>query len=127
MDSFHLTEEGTGSLLLRRPSPPPLLPICSSSSSSSLYPYPALLFTLSHSSTSYSSAENAALPSGGVVGITSLSFRTDGAAARYGIAPLAVGRTDGCVSVWDLTPKYEDGGDGGAGYGYSDEEEGVVT
>mmetsp|Transcript_2329 Transcript_2329/g.6663 ORF Transcript_2329/g.6663 Transcript_2329/m.6663 type:complete len:1234 (-) Transcript_2329:5398-9099(-) len=36
--------------------------------------------------------------------ITSMSFRTDGAAAHYGIAPLAVGRSDGTISVWDLTP-----------------------
>ena len=36
--------------------------------------------------------------------ITSMSFRTDGAALHYGIAPLAVGRSDGTISVWDLTP-----------------------
>ena len=45
------------------------------------------LFTLRHSSP-----------------ITSLSFRTDASALRYGIAPLAVGRRDGTVSVWDLSP-----------------------
>lgn len=39
------------------------------------------------------------------VQITSLSFRTDGSAMRYGIAPLAVGRDDGTVSIWDLTPQ----------------------
>jgi len=41
------------------------------------------------------------------VSITSLSFRTDGSAMRYGIAPLAVGRSDGTISIWDLTPPEE--------------------
>ena len=41
--------------------------------------------------------------------ITSLSFRTDGSAMRYGIAPLAVGRSDGTISIWDLTPPEEAG------------------
>ena len=41
------------------------------------------------------------------VSITSLSFRTDGSAMRYGIAPLAVGRSDGTISIWDLTPPDE--------------------
>lgn len=36
--------------------------------------------------------------------ITSMSFRTDGSALQYGIAPLAVGRADGTITVWDLTP-----------------------
>lgn len=40
--------------------------------------------------------------------ITSMSFRTDGAALQYGIAPLAVGRADGTISVWDLTPPESD-------------------
>ena len=35
--------------------------------------------------------------------ITSVSFRTDGSAMRYGIAPVAVGRSDGSITVWDLT------------------------
>lgn len=35
--------------------------------------------------------------------IASLSFRMDGSAMRYGIAPLAVGRRDRTISVWDLT------------------------
>jgi U3 small nucleolar RNA-associated protein 21 len=52
-----------------------------------------LLFSLSHSS-----------KSGAPTRITSMSFRTDGAAMHYGIAPLAVGRSDGTISVWDLTP-----------------------
>lgn len=43
--------------------------------------------------------------------ITSLSFRTDGSAMRYGIAPLAVGRSDGTVSIWDLTPPSKDDDD----------------
>jgi len=38
------------------------------------------------------------------VAITSISFRTDGSAMRYGIAPMAVGRSDGTITVWDLTP-----------------------
>lgn len=50
------------------------------------------LFTLKHKGTS----------------ITSLSFRTDGSAMRYGIAPLAVGRSDGTVTIWDLTPPEEE-------------------
>eukprot|EP00956_Cyclotella_meneghiniana_P022364 scaffold42258_cov71-Cyclotella_meneghiniana.AAC.8 len=43
--------------------------------------------------------------------ISSLSFRTDGNATRQGVAPLAVGRDDGSISVWDLTP-VEDGNGG---------------
>jgi len=43
--------------------------------------------------------------------ITSMSFRTDGAAMHYGIAPLAVGRSDGTITVWDLTPPESDGDD----------------
>lgn len=38
------------------------------------------------------------------VGVTSLSFRNDASAMKYGIAPLAVGRSDGSITVWDLTP-----------------------
>jgi U3 small nucleolar RNA-associated protein 21 len=58
-----------------------------------------LLFSLRHSS-----------KSGKPTRITSMSFRTDGAAMHYGIAPLAVGRSDGTISVWDLTPpEVEDG------------------
>lgn len=52
-----------------------------------------LLFSLHHSSKSNKPPR-----------ITSMSFRTDGAALHYGIAPLAVGRSDGVISVWDLTP-----------------------
>jgi U3 small nucleolar RNA-associated protein 21 len=40
--------------------------------------------------------------------VTSLSFRTDAAALGYGIAPLAVGRADGTVTVWDLSPPQEE-------------------
>ena len=42
------------------------------------------------------------------VRITSISFRTDGSAMQYGIAPMAVGRSDGNITVWDLTPPKED-------------------
>ncbi len=42
------------------------------------------------------------------VRITSLSFRTDGSALQYEIAPLAVGRSDGTITVWDLSPPNED-------------------
>lgn len=41
--------------------------------------------------------------------VNSMSFRTDGSAARYGIAPLAVGRADGTISIWDLSPSDEGG------------------
>eukprot|EP00934_Nitzschia_sp_Nitz4_P004825 Nitzschia sp. Nitz4//scaffold17_size182527//38361//42191//NITZ4_001836-RA/size182527-processed-gene-0.43-mRNA-1//-1//CDS//3329539286//4815//frame0 len=54
-----------------------------------------LLFSLSHISKESSKPTR----------ITSLSFRTDGSALQYGIAPLAVGRADGTISVWDLAPK----------------------
>ena len=52
-----------------------------------------LLFSLRHSS-----------KTGQPPRITSMSFRTDAAALHYEIAPLAVGRSDGTISVWDLTP-----------------------
>ena len=39
--------------------------------------------------------------------ITTMSFRTDGSAVRYGIAPLAVGRADGTINIWDLSPSEE--------------------
>ena len=42
------------------------------------------------------------------VRITSMSFRTDGSALQYEIAPLAVGRSDGTITVWDLSPPNED-------------------
>jgi len=45
------------------------------------------------------------------VRITSMSFRTDGAALKYGIAPLAVGRSDGTITVWDLSPPSDDNDD----------------
>ncbi|KAL3912292.1 MAG: hypothetical protein SGILL_006941, partial [Bacillariaceae sp.] len=44
--------------------------------------------------------------------ITSMSFRNDGSALKYGIAPLAVGRSDGTITVWDLSPPDEDDDDG---------------
>ena len=55
------------------------------------------LFTLNHSRRT----KTGVVP----VKITALSFRTDGGAQRQGLAPLAVGRDDGDVSVWDLTPR----------------------
>lgn len=42
------------------------------------------------------------------VRITSISFRTDGSAMNYGIAPMAVGRADGTITVWDLNPPDDD-------------------
>lgn len=39
---------------------------------------------------------------GHVTGVTSLSFRTDSSALSCGIAPLAVGLSDGSISIWDL-------------------------
>lgn len=40
--------------------------------------------------------------------ITSMSFRTDGSALQYGIAPMAVGRADGTITIWDLTPSEDE-------------------
>lgn len=56
-----------------------------------------LLFSLRHKS-----------KNGKPTKITTMSFRTDGAALHYGIAPLAVGRSDGTITVWDLTPPEAD-------------------
>jgi U3 small nucleolar RNA-associated protein 21 len=56
-----------------------------------------LLFSLCHRNSSES-----------LLTIQSLSFRTDASALQYAIAPLAVGRSDGVVSVWDLTPQDDD-------------------
>jgi U3 small nucleolar RNA-associated protein 21 len=58
-----------------------------------------LLFTLAHKGRDKEAQ---------TVVITSLSFRTDGTAMRFGIAPLAVGRSDGSISIWDLTPPEND-------------------
>jgi U3 small nucleolar RNA-associated protein 21 len=52
-----------------------------------------LLFSLRHAS-----------KDGKPTRITSMSFRTDGSALQYGIAPMAVGRADGTITIWDLTP-----------------------
>jgi len=38
------------------------------------------------------------------VSITSISFRSDASAMNYGVAPMAVGRSDGNITVWDLNP-----------------------
>jgi U3 small nucleolar RNA-associated protein 21 len=59
--------------------------------------YDKLLFSLRHKSRD-----------GNQTQITSLSFRTDGSALQYGIAPMAVGRADGTISIWDLTPSNDD-------------------
>eukprot|EP00980_Cylindrotheca_fusiformis_P030812 scaffold25455_cov152-Cylindrotheca_fusiformis.AAC.2 len=61
--------------------------------------YDKLLFSVQHKSRDGSSTR-----------ITSLSFRTDGAALQYGIAPMAVGRSDGTISIWDLTPSRDEDG-----------------
>eukprot|EP00526_Cylindrotheca_closterium_P003753 CAMPEP_0113637462 /NCGR_PEP_ID=MMETSP0017_2-20120614/19611_1 /TAXON_ID=2856 /ORGANISM="Cylindrotheca closterium" /LENGTH=1242 /DNA_ID=CAMNT_0000548495 /DNA_START=42 /DNA_END=3767 /DNA_ORIENTATION=+ /assembly_acc=CAM_ASM_000147 len=58
-----------------------------------------LLFTLRHKSKNGSSPR-----------ITSIGFRTDGSALQYGIAPMAVGRADGTISIWDLTPSKDKDG-----------------
>lgn len=58
------------------------------------------LFTLNHTRRT----KGGSVP----VKVTALSFRTDAGALRQGIAPLAVGREDGDVSVWDLTPRDDD-------------------
>ncbi|OEU21299.1 WD40 repeat-like protein [Fragilariopsis cylindrus CCMP1102] len=63
--------------------------------------YDKLLFSLKHEPKSGKKA----------VRITSMSFRTDGSALKYGIAPLAVGRSDGTITVWDLSPPDEDDDD----------------
>lgn len=64
--------------------------------------YDKLLFSLKHESKNGSKKP---------VRITSMSFRTDGAALKYGIAPLAVGRSDGSITVWDLSRHGDDGDD----------------
>ncbi|KAL3945130.1 MAG: hypothetical protein SGBAC_000798 [Bacillariaceae sp.] len=61
--------------------------------------YDKLLFTLRHKS------KNGTSPR-----ITSIGFRTDGSALQYGIAPMAVGRADGTISIWDLTPSKDKDG-----------------
>lgn len=52
-----------------------------------------VLFSLKHSG-----------PDSKTVAITSISFRDDASAMNYGIAPMAVGRSDGSITIWDLTP-----------------------
>ena len=47
-------------------------------------------------------------PAPDIVTITSISFRTDGSALRYGMSPMAVGRSDGTITIWDLTPPPDD-------------------
>ena len=64
--------------------------------------YDKLLFSLKHE-TKHDSKKPAR--------ITSMSFRTDGSALQYEIAPLAVGRSDGTITVWDLSPPTDDDDD----------------
>ena len=65
-----------------------------------------LLFQLQHVGNSKNSLQrhmtNNSKPD--AVTITSISFRTDGSALRYGMSPMAVGRSDGTITIWDLTP-----------------------
>lgn len=55
------------------------------------------LFTLSHSIDGDKSLT-----------IQAVSFRSDASALQYGIAPMAVARSDGTITIWDLTAQ-EDG------------------
>eukprot|EP00539_Tryblionella_compressa_P018888 CAMPEP_0178882412 /NCGR_PEP_ID=MMETSP0747-20121128/13506_1 /TAXON_ID=913974 /ORGANISM="Nitzschia punctata, Strain CCMP561" /LENGTH=1386 /DNA_ID=CAMNT_0020550417 /DNA_START=22 /DNA_END=4182 /DNA_ORIENTATION=+ len=64
--------------------------------------YDKLLFSLRHQSKSGTKKP---------VRITSMSFRTDGSALKYGIAPLAVGRSDGTITIWDLSPPSDEDDD----------------
>lgn len=64
--------------------------------------YDKLLFSLKHE------PKNGGRKS---VRITSMSFRTDGSALQHEIAPLAVGRSDGTITVWDLSPPDDDDDD----------------
>ena len=57
-----------------------------------------LLFTLHHDG-----IKNGKSPE-----ITSISFRTDASTLEYGIAPMAVGQSNGRISVWDITPRSDD-------------------
>jgi U3 small nucleolar RNA-associated protein 21 len=60
-----------------------------------------VLFTLKHKNRDHG-------PQNDDVVITSISFRTDGSAVSYGIAPMAVGRSDGNITIWDLSPPEDD-------------------
>ena len=62
-----------------------------------------VLFTLSHKPRDLYEASKR-----NNVKITSISFRTDGSAMNYNIAPMAVGRSDGTITVWDLNPPDND-------------------
>lgn len=61
-----------------------------------------LLFTLDHHQKKNDTSD----------GVTSLSFRTDSSALEYGIAPLAVGQSNGTISIWDLSPQSDDSDSG---------------
>ena len=63
------------------------------------------LFTLTHK------PRDVSVSSAQTVRINSISFRTDGSAMNYGIAPMAVGRSDGTITVWDLNPPDDDNDD----------------
>ncbi|KAL7573857.1 hypothetical protein ACA910_012427 [Epithemia clementina (nom. ined.)] len=60
------------------------------------------LFSLQHSNQRDASKPTA---------ITSISFRTDSSALHYSTAPMAVGRDDGTITIWDLTPPKDDDDD----------------
>jgi len=62
------------------------------------------LVNLRHDKLLFSLRHRSRVGTGRPVAINSISFRTDGSAMRYGIAPMAVGRSDGTITVWDLTP-----------------------
>lgn len=64
------------------------------------------LFTLHHKGKGHPNKKSNDLA------VSSISFRTDGNAIRQGVAPLAVGCSDGSISVWDLTPVEDDDGSG---------------
>ena len=71
--------------------------------------FDTLLFSLEHDhyiknkrQRKYASFPTDAKAGADRIGITSLTFRTDGFASAAHIAPLAVGRTDGTISIWDL-------------------------
>ena len=67
------------------------------------------LFTIDH----FDPSENAHIHGNE---IASLSFRTGGSSIDSGSAPLAVGRKNGSISIWDLTPCSEHGDDVFEGY-----------
>jgi U3 small nucleolar RNA-associated protein 21 len=77
--------------------------------------YDKLLFSLGHQSKQGNKSPR----------ITSMSFCNDGSALKYGIAPLAVGRSDGTITVWDLSPPDKDDDDDDAGGVFGDKSNGM--